>query len=93
MTERAGARFLHHDGGIEHSSGLIAGLISRADRVFFPTDCISHDAVAAIKRHCQFTGKVYEPLRAASLVCLLSALVRMTGCQEPIGTERTLRMR
>jgi hypothetical protein len=29
---------------------LIVGLISRADRVFFPTDCISHDAVAAIKR-------------------------------------------
>jgi hypothetical protein len=84
MIERAGARFLHHDGGIEHSSGLIAGLISRADRVFFPTDCISHDAVAAIKRHCQFTGKVYEPLRTASLACLLSALGRMTGSREPI---------
>jgi hypothetical protein len=82
LIERAGARFLHHDGGIEHSSGLIAGLISRADRVFFPTDCISHDAVATIKRHCQFTGKVYEPLRTASLACLLSALARMISCRD-----------
>lgn len=30
-----------YDGGVEHSSGVIAGLISRSDRVFFPTDCIS----------------------------------------------------
>jgi hypothetical protein len=42
-------QMLDHDGVVEHSSGLIAGLISRADRVFFPADCISHDAIAAIK--------------------------------------------
>jgi hypothetical protein len=50
LIERAGARFLHHDGGIEHSSGLLPGLVGRADRVFFPIDCISHDAATAIKR-------------------------------------------
>src|SRR5215831_1049814 len=87
MTERAGGRFLHHDGGIEHGSGLIPGLINRADRVLFPIDCISHDAVATIKRHCRLTGKVYEPLRTASLACLLSALVRMTGCRKTIAAE------
>jgi hypothetical protein len=27
-----------YDGAVEHSSGVIAGLISRSDRVFFPTD-------------------------------------------------------
>jgi hypothetical protein len=88
MTERAGGRFLHHDGGIEHSSGLMPGLISRADRVFFPIDCISHDAVVAVKRHCRLIGKAYEPLRTASLACLLSALVRMTGCRETNAAER-----
>jgi hypothetical protein len=82
MTERAGGRFLHHDGGIEHSSELMPGLISRADRVLFPIDCISHDAVAAIKRHCRLSGKVYEPLRTASLACLLSALVAMVASPE-----------
>src|SRR5262245_11754933 len=87
MTERAGGRFLHHDGGIEHASGLIPGLISRADRVLFPIDCISHDAVATIKRQCRLTGKVYEPLRTAGLACLLSALARMTGCRKTIAAE------
>src|SRR5262249_37298781 len=30
-VERAGAQFLHHDGGIEHSATLLPGLIGRAD--------------------------------------------------------------
>lgn len=87
LTERAGGRFLHHDGGIEHSPGLIAGLISRADRVLFPIDCVSHHAVATVKRHCRLTGKAYEPLRTASLACLLSALARMTACRETVAAE------
>jgi hypothetical protein len=76
LIERAGARFLHHDGGIEHSSGLLPGLVGRADRVFFPIDCISHDAATAIKRACRLMRKVYEPLRTASLTCLFSAVLR-----------------
>jgi Uncharacterized protein conserved in bacteria (DUF2325) len=76
LIESVGARFLHHDGGIEHSSGLLPGLVGRADRVFFPIDCISHEAATAIKRACRQTGKMYEPLRTASLTCLFSALVR-----------------
>jgi len=53
LVERTGARFLHHDGGIEHSSALLPGLVSRADHLFFPIDCISHDAVSTIKRLCR----------------------------------------
>jgi hypothetical protein len=83
LIERAGARFLHHDGGIEHSSGLIPGLVGRADHVFFPIDCISHDAATAIKRACRLTGKTYEPLRTSSLACLFSALVRISKFREP----------
>lgn len=79
MVERTGARFLHHDGGMEHSPSLIPGLVSRADCVFFPIDCISHEAVVTIKRLCRQTGKAYEPLRAASLACLLSGLSKMSG--------------
>src|SRR5262249_10130417 len=82
LLERAGARFLHHDGGIEHSSGLLPGLVGRADRVFFPIHCISHDAAATLKRICPTTGKGYEPLRTASLTCLLSALLQMRGRSE-----------
>jgi hypothetical protein len=87
LIERVGARFLHHDGGIEHSSGLLPGLVSRADRVLFPIDCISHDAPATVKRLCRLTGKNYEPLRTASLACLLAALVRMRGSDERVAAE------
>jgi hypothetical protein len=79
LVERIGAGFLHHDGGIEHGAALLPGLVSRADRVLFPIDCVSHDAVAMIKRLCRQTGKRYAPLRTASLACLLAALVRMYG--------------
>jgi hypothetical protein len=76
LIEGLGARFLHHDGGIEHRSGLLPGLVSRADRVYFPIDCVSHDAAATIKRLCRLADKTYEPLRTASLTCLLAAVVR-----------------
>jgi Uncharacterized protein conserved in bacteria (DUF2325) len=78
LVERAGARFLHHDGGIEHSSTLLPGLISRADHLFFPIDCISHDAAATIKRLCRQLEKPYHPLRTAGLATLVSALARIS---------------
>ena len=87
LIERAGARFLHHDGGIEHGAALLPGLVNRADHVFFPIDCVSHDAVATVKRLCRMTAKTYEPLRSASLACLLSALVRMCGSRQRIAAE------
>jgi small-conductance mechanosensitive channel len=74
IVERTGARLLHHDGGIEHSSALLPGLISRADCLFFPVDCISHDAVATIKRLCRQLEKPYHPLRTASLATLMASL-------------------
>src|SRR5271156_2535893 len=40
-AERSGAVFLHHDGGVEERGGLLPGLVSRADAVLFPVDCVS----------------------------------------------------
>jgi Uncharacterized protein conserved in bacteria (DUF2325) len=79
MVERSGAAFLHHDGGIEQSAGLLPGLVSRADLVFFPVDCISHDAAATVKRSCRMQGKPYAPLRTASLTALMAALAAHEG--------------
>jgi hypothetical protein len=87
LIEGAGGRFLHHDGGIEQSSGLLPGLIGRADRVLFPIDCVSHEAVATIKRVCRALGRGYEPLRTASLACVLAALLRMRGSREPAEAQ------
>ena len=81
LVERTGARFLNHDGGIEHSSSLLPGLISRADVLLFPIDCISHDAVATLKRLCRQLEKPYLPLRTASLATLASSLAGMSRNQ------------
>jgi len=56
----------------------LPGLVSRADHLFFPIDCISHDAAAAVKRLCRQFEKPYHPLRTASLATLVSALARMS---------------
>jgi hypothetical protein len=74
LVERTGARFLHHDGGKEQSASLLPGLVSRADALYFPIDCVSHDAVATIKRLCRQLEKPYKPLRTASLAALMSTL-------------------
>ena len=36
LAEKAGAVFLHHDGGVEASGGLLAGMVSRADVALIP---------------------------------------------------------
>jgi hypothetical protein len=77
LVESTKGRFLYHDGGIEHSPTLLPGLVSRADIAVFPVDCVSHDAVGAVKRVCGQLGKRYLPLRTSSLTCLLAGLVRM----------------
>jgi Uncharacterized protein conserved in bacteria (DUF2325) len=74
FAERSGARFLHHDGGIEERGGLLQGLISRADVVLFPVDCISHTAMSLLKRTCGQSGKPYLPLRGAGLAPFCAAL-------------------
>jgi len=86
LVERAGARFLHHDGGIEHAAALLPGLVSRADHVLFPVDCVSHDAVATIKRLCRQLDKPYRALRTASLAALMAALATMS-CPAAVAAE------
>ena len=81
LVERTGARFLHHDGGIRHSPALLPGLVTRADHLFFPVDCISHAAVATIKRLCRQLERPYHPLRTASLPTLVSSLAMASRSQ------------
>jgi hypothetical protein len=67
IAERAGAVLLHHDGGIEDRDGLLPGLVSRADAVLFPIDCISHTAMLAVKRLCRIADKRFVPLRSTGM--------------------------
>jgi hypothetical protein len=84
LVERMGGGFAHHDGGVEHSTTLLPGLVARADVVLFPVDCISHLAMGTIKRHCRQAGKRFMPLRTASLASCLSGLARLR--EEAVAT-------
>jgi hypothetical protein len=86
LVENSGGQFLNHDGGMEQSLGQLPGFVSRADIVLFPADCVSHAAVAAIKRACRQTATPYSPLRSASLACLMAALPALQQTQ-PSATQ------
>ena len=71
---RRGGTLLSHDGGIEENLAALPGLVSRADAVFFPIDCISHSAVGQIKKYCRDGHKPFVPLRTASAASFISAI-------------------
>lgn len=57
MTEEAGARFAHHDGGDEQGVAMLEANLDAADLVICQTGCISHHAYWRVKEHCKRTGK------------------------------------
>jgi hypothetical protein len=73
-VEHLGGTLLYHDGGVEHHIVLLPGLVSRADVVVFPVDCVSHEAANAVKAHCQLVGKVFLPLRSSGITSLIAGL-------------------
>jgi Uncharacterized protein conserved in bacteria (DUF2325) len=76
LSEEYGAMFLHHDGGVDDRSGLLASHVAQADLVYFPVDCVSHTAVVVTKRMAQKLGKPYVALRSSGLTSFVSALRR-----------------
>jgi hypothetical protein len=87
VVERTGGALLYHDGGIEHSTTLLPGLISRADCVVFPIDCISHDAMGIVKRQCRQLAKPFVPVRTSSLASLLSGLAALEQPEPAPATD------
>ena len=73
LLEAAGGTLLVHDGGQHDHPSLLPGLISQADQVAFPVDCVSHDAALTVKRLCRQLGKPWAPLRSAGLGSFLAA--------------------
>lgn len=69
LVEGQGARFLHHDGGEEHSASQLESNLAAADLVICQAGCVSHNAYWRVKDHCKRTGKrcvfVETPSRAA----------------------------
>jgi hypothetical protein len=69
LVEGHGARFLHHDGGLEQPVPQLDATLAAADLVICQTGCISHDAYWRVKAHCKRTGTpcvfVEQPSRSA----------------------------
>ena len=74
MIQQLGADFLHHDGGVEDSTSLLAGLVARADHVVLPVDCVSHDAMSQVKRLCRVHAKSFSVARSSGAAALLASL-------------------
>ena len=76
---------LHHDGGEEHSLHVLEGLVGRADAVFCPIDCVSHQACLAAKQLCRRLEKPFVPLRTGSGTCFLRAIDRWRASGRPVA--------
>ncbi|MBN2039795.1 MAG: DUF2325 domain-containing protein [Spirochaetes bacterium] len=50
MVKLFGGEFIHHDGGIEENISRLPSIFKRADLVFCPLDCVSHEASLFVKK-------------------------------------------
>ena len=67
LVEQQNGIFIHHDGGREDGHQKLASIVSKADVVLCPLDCVSHTAMNAVKRHCQNNTKQLVFIPHASL--------------------------
>lgn len=77
LVESQGARFLHHDGGEEHSASLLDSTLAAADLVICQAGCVSHNAYWRVKDHCKRTGKRCVFVETPSRSALERALVEV----------------
>ncbi|NLZ17165.1 MAG: DUF2325 domain-containing protein [Desulfobulbaceae bacterium] len=74
VVEEAGGSFLHHDGGVESARSLLPSMLSSADAVMCPIDCVSHDACVCVKKMCKRLSKPCVLMRSSGLSSLARGL-------------------
>lgn len=74
MVEKYGGVFLHHDGGKESSRNLLPRMLSGADAVLCPVDCVSHDACKCVKKICKRRSTPFVMMRSSGLSSLAKGL-------------------
>ena len=67
LAEKRGATLLHHDGGIDDRSGLLAAQVARADLVLFPVDCVKPRRRRVVKRVSRQISKPDVASRSSGL--------------------------
>jgi hypothetical protein len=79
LAADAAAELVHHDGGIEHATARIDGLVEGCAAVFCPIDCISHAACQRAKALCRKHAVPFVPLRSSGATTFARALERLAG--------------
>jgi len=77
LIENHGGKFLHHDGGKEASRAILPKMLSTADAVLCPIDCVSHDACTCVKKICKRYQKPYVMMRSSGLSSLAKGLTEI----------------
>ena len=77
LIENHGGKFLHHDGGKEASRTILPKMLSTADAVLCPIDCVSHDACTCVKKICKRYQKPYVMMRSSGLSSLAKGLTEI----------------
>ena len=75
IVEQSNGLFRYHDGGMEDNKNTLSSAIAKADVVFCPWNCISHNAIKKIKRQCARESKKVHYLHRASISTFVDALV------------------
>ena len=58
LIEIAGGNLLIYRGGSRNSHDHLSTLLTRADMVVCPVDCVNHHTYFTVKRYCRYSGKV-----------------------------------
>ncbi len=74
IAQKHGAVLFHHDGGKEVSVHRLPSLLSKADAVICPLDCISHEACICVKKICKKSGKPFIPIKSSGISSLAKCL-------------------
>jgi hypothetical protein len=74
LVEKKGGRFVHHDGGVEDNFSMLYRIISQADVVVCPPDCISHNACRQVKKICGRSRKSLRLLRNSGVSSFLKEI-------------------
>ncbi|NDY91583.1 DUF2325 domain-containing protein [Ideonella livida] len=82
LVESSGARFLHHDGGVEDHADRLEATLAAADLVICQAGCVSHNAYWRVKSHCRRTGKPCVFIERPSQHALRQALWRLQPLTE-----------
>lgn len=66
-TETVNGCFIYHDGGLEENPHKLTAALQQADVVFFPTDCVSHEASNRVKDFCNRAKKPLVQLKSSGV--------------------------